>query len=101
MPEKPENIEAILAEMRDFAKPLRVGGDLCSNIACPATISVWADRIEAAVKSQLEDIRNLCQAEIDSYLSDHISAIFMLKVVRECADDQLRRLAQGKGADNA
>lgn len=97
----PETLHAVLAEMRDFAKPLRVGGDLCSNVALPATISIWADRIEAAVRSRFNDIRSLCQSEVDSHLSDHISAIFMLKVVRECADEELRRLARGREADHA
>ncbi len=60
----------------------------------------YADRIEEAVRSLFEDIRSLCQAEIDSYISDHISAIFMLKVVRESVDDQLRRLSQGKEAND-
>lgn len=52
MSDQPETLAAIIAEMRDFAKPRRVGGDLCINIACPATISIWADRIEAAAKRE-------------------------------------------------
>lgn len=51
----PEPLAAILAEMRDFARPLRVGGDLCSNVALPATIGIWADRIEAAVQRFVAD----------------------------------------------
>ena len=52
MSDQPETLDAILAEMRDFAKPLRVGGDLCNIVALPATISIWADRIERAHKQE-------------------------------------------------
>jgi hypothetical protein len=52
MPKTPETVRAVTAEMRDFAKPRRVGGDLCSNVALPATISIWADRIEAALAQE-------------------------------------------------
>ena len=52
MSDKPESLAAVLAEMRDFAKPLRVGGDLCSNVALPAAIGIWADRIEAAAERE-------------------------------------------------
>ncbi len=62
----PESIDAILAEMRDFAKPLRVGGDLCSNVALPATISVWADRIKAAVKREMDEAAEF----INDYLQE-------------------------------
>ena len=57
MSDKPETLSAILAEMRDFAKPFRVDVDLCSNVACPATIGTWADRIEAAYKRERAEWR--------------------------------------------
>ena len=96
MGDQPEPLSAILAEMR-AARNAASDMVLLPN----DWLIQWADRIEAAVKSRFEDIRSLCQSEIDCYLSDHISAIFMLKVVRESADDQLRRLAQGKEARDA
>lgn len=88
----PETLDDILAEMRNEERPYGIS---------PDRLRSYADRIEAVAISRFGDIRNLCQAEIDSCLSDHISAIFMLKVVRECADDQLRRLSQWKEARHA
>ena len=97
----PEPLAAILAEMRDEAKPFRVGGDLCSNVVLPATISIWADRIEEAARYQFGKILSFCQAEINSALSDHRSSIFMLKVVRDVAQGQLSSLSPTEGKEPA
>lgn len=64
--DQPEPLAAIIAEMRDLAKPRRVGGDLCINIACPATISIWADRIEAAAEREREINQKILAAANDA-----------------------------------
>ena len=82
-----EKLSAILAEMRD-ERIIRIGNADVTR----CMLRNLADRIETAVIHQFEKIQSLCQAEIDSAISDHISSIFMLKVVRDIAQNQLSSL---------
>ena len=102
-----EALADIMAEMREIPSELPNPDDFCPWWAdggnctrCPlgwggknCSFPKLANRIEAAVRHQFLKIRDLCQAEIDSALSDHLSAIFMLKVVRDVAQDQLSKLS--------
>lgn len=89
-----ETIANIMAEMRDDRiiriPDVDVTRCLLRNLA---------DRIEAAARHQFRMIQSLCQAEIDSVLSDHISAIFMLKVVRDIAQSQISSLSPTEGKE--
>ncbi len=87
-----ELLSAVISEMREYAS-------VDMNAEGPR-VAKWADRIEEAAKYQFEKIRYFCQVEINSAISDHISSIFMLKVVRDVAQDQLTRLSQTKEKSN-
>lgn len=92
-----EPLANIMVEMRDRADTIVNGRAITErNFVPQETIEDWANRIEAAVRHQFRMILDLCQAEIDSALSDHISAIFMLKVVRDIAQSQLSKLSNGR-----
>lgn len=85
MSDKPEPIASVLAEMREAGRS--------DEHADGPLIDDYADRVEEAVRYQFGKIWHFCQAEINSAISDHISSIFMLKVVRDVAQDQLSSLS--------
>lgn len=76
MPETPEPLAAVLAEMRDFAKPIRVGGDLCSNVALPAEISILADRIEAALSQERSARATLARLREHLHRDDYTGELY-------------------------
>lgn len=93
-----EPLANIMAEMRNRADTIVSGRVITErNFVPQETVEAWTRRIEAAVRHQFQMIQSLCQAEIDSALSDRISAIFMLKVVRDIAQDQLSKLSPMEG----